>query len=143
MRHLLFMCAVVAAFWAPAAFAGEPEPRQVQVVKDFVAAFNSHDSGAMANLVTEDVQWLSVDGDEVSVETEGKGALVSAMDDYFSACATCQSRVVSIIASGTRVSAVEEASWTGESGPRSQRAVSVYELSGDRIRRVYYFPAGK
>jgi hypothetical protein len=111
------------------------------IVREFVAAFNAHDSIAMSKFVAEDVQWLSISGDSVSIETDGKPALISAMDGYFQSCPTCRSHIREMIASGERVSAIEEAVWEGRDGPRTQRSLSVYEFSGQLIRRVYYFPA--
>jgi hypothetical protein len=65
------------------------------------------------------------------------------MNSYFKSCPTCQSRLTSLIASRERISAIEAASWEGKNGPRTQSGVSVYEFSGELIRRVYYFPAEK
>lgn len=112
-----------------------------EIVREFVAAFNAHDSIAMSKFVAEDVQWLSISGDSVSIETDGKSVLISAMDSYFQSCQTCRSHIREIIASSERVSAIEEAAWEGRDGPRTQRSLSVYEFSGKLIRRVYYFPA--
>lgn len=127
---------------SPHAQSDVPEPRHEHTVHAFIAAFNAQDSSAMAALVTDDVQWLSVNGDSIAVETSGKAGLVSAMDRYFQSCPTCRSEPVTIIASRDRVGAVETASWQGRDGsPKSQSGVSVYEFSGGLIRRVYYFPA--
>ena len=110
------------------------------VVRQFVDAFNAHDADAMAALVSDDVKWLSVDGNSVSIEVEGKTALVEAMAGYFQSCPTCRSTIRGLVASRERVSVVEEATWVGSKGPRSQRAMAVYEISGSLITSVYYFP---
>ena len=94
----------------------------------------------MAALVMDDVQWLSVSGSALSIELEGKAALAAAMSEYFSSCPTCRSEIRDLMSSGERVSVVEVASWVGAAGPRSQRAMAVYEFSGSLIQRVYYFP---
>ncbi|WP_290653160.1 nuclear transport factor 2 family protein [Idiomarina sp.] len=59
------------------------ETSRLQQVERFVAAFNAHDAEKMAQYVTEDVQWLSVSGDKISIETSGKENLVKAMSGYF------------------------------------------------------------
>ncbi len=121
----------------------EPASPHLRVIEEFIAAFNAHDSSAMAVLVADDVEWLSIAGDKVAVETKGKPALVSSMDAYFKSCPTCQSALSGIISTPDRVSAVEIASWQGTTGPSSQRGLSVYEFSAGLIHRVYYFPAEK
>ena len=125
------------------AFPDQPKTGHLQAVKDFIAAFNAHDSNAMSKLVTDDVQWLSVDAATLSVETNGKSALVAAMNDYFKSCPTCQSSLADMIATHDRVSAIEVASWHGKNGPQEQRGLSVYEFADGLIKRVYYFPAEK
>jgi hypothetical protein len=137
MRHLftaLFVCCLVSSL---PVFASD----RVAQVNEFVAAFNAQDSHAMAELVADDVQWLSVDGDEILVETDSKAALISAMDSYFKTCPSCRSELIDMIETGNQVSAIEKASWKGQDGKVSQRALSVYEFSGNLIQRVYYFSA--
>ncbi len=111
------------------------------VVGKFVDAFNAQDVEAMAALVTEDVTWLSVGDGSITTEVKGKAALVAAMKEYFSTCPTCRSEIGGFMSSHERVSVVEVASWEGRDGPKSQRSIAVYEFSGLRIQRVYYFPA--
>lgn len=140
LMHLLAGCLLIA--WSPA-FSQQPDQEIVKAVKDFVAAFNAHDSGAMSKFVTDDVQWLSVNEDSIAVETNGKTALVSAMTEYFQSCPTCLSHLMETIATHERVSTIEVASWKSKDGPQTQRAIAVYEFSGSLIKRVYYFPAEK
>jgi|TARA_R100001129_G_scaffold70650_2_gene48116 hypothetical protein len=110
-------------------------------VKGFVAAFNAHNAELMSQYVTDDIQWLSVNGDRVAVETSGKTELIEAMDGYFKSCASCQSEVTDLTVLGNRVSAVEEASWRQNGELRSQKSLAIYEFNNSLIRRVYYFPA--
>jgi len=143
MRHLTCILASWLLLASASARGNEPESPHVQTVRAFIAAFNAHDSNAMSKFVTDDVQWLSVDGSSISLETEGKAALVSAMNDYFESCPTCRSELTALIASRDRVSAVEAATWSGKKGVQTQSGVSVYEFAGGLIRRVYYFPSEK
>ena len=115
----------------------EPEKQ----VRAFVEAFNARDIDGMLALADENVQWLSVDGAKISVETEGKAALRESMTRYFRSCPTCKSSLEWIQRAGSRVTAMERANWTGKSGAKSQSGLSVYEFGGDKILRVYYFPA--
>jgi hypothetical protein len=140
MRHLIHILATYLLLASFSAFPQAPGVGHAQTVRSFIAAFNAHDSSAMSKFVADDVQWLSVSGDSISIETNGKAALVSAMNDYFKSCPTCQSKVTELIASRERVSAVEVATWHGKDGPKMQSGIAVYEFSGGLIRRVYYFP---
>lgn len=106
-------------------------------VRAYVAAFNAHDTEAMMAMVTDDVQWLSVQGDAITVESGDKQQLREGMRSYFKSCSHCQSQLSHLFATGERVSALELA---GSSG---QQSLSVYEFSDGLIRRVYYFPAEK
>ena len=124
-------------------YADESASSNLRTVEDFIAAFNAHDSRAMAAYMAEDVDWLSVDGEKIAAESRGKSALIASMDAYFRSCPSCQSALLGTISTAGRISAVEVASWQGESGPKSQRAISVYEFSDGLIQRVYYFPAEK
>ncbi len=125
------------------AHANEVTSSHVTTVEQFVDSFNVQNSKAMAKFVTDDVQWLSVDGKELLVEVRGKNDLVASMNAYFTSCPTCRSELANIIATKNRISAVEIATWQGSDGLNTQRALSVYEFSGDKIIRVYYFPAEK
>ena len=110
-------------------------------VREFVAAFNARNTEAMLGAVDENVQWLSVNEAKVTIETEGKNALRESMERYFRSCPSCKSSLEWVQKSGSRVTAMERASWSGKSGLKSQTGLSVYEFKSGKILRVYYFPA--
>lgn len=113
---------------------------KTEVVQKFLDAFNEQDATAMAVFVTDEIKWLSVSGPSISIEVEGKAAFIDAMEEYFTSCPTCRSKIHNLMSSGERVSAVEVASWIGPNGRRAQQSMAVYEFSGSLIRSVYYFP---
>ncbi len=129
--------------FAPVAHSQEPTSPHLHTVEQFVAAFNAHDSKAMAALVADDIDWLSIADQKVAVEISGKGELIKSMDAYFKSCPSCRSSLSGVVSTSVRVSAVEIASWQGKDGLKSQKSLSVYEFSDALIRRVYYFPAEK
>lgn len=129
--------------YVSAAHSAGPASPQVAVVKQFIAAFNKHDSSAMANFVIDEIEWLSINGEKISTETKGKDELIKTVDSYFKSCPSCRTRLTNIASTPNRVSAIEIASWQGKNGSKSQRSISVYEFSGELISRVYYFPAEK
>ena len=113
---------------------------QEQIVYSYVEAFNAHDTEAMLKMVTDDVQWLSIDGDKIIKETNNKEELRSGMNGYFKSCGSCKSRLAHVFSTGSRVSALEIANSETSNGIQEQQSLSVYEFSGSLIKRVYYFP---
>jgi hypothetical protein len=138
---LVILVTAVGVLASPVSRAVKPSVEPEQQVRAFVEAFNARDIDVMLALADENVQWLIVDGAKVSVETEGKAALRESMVRYFRSCPSCKSSLEWIQKAGSRVTAMERASWSGKSGPKSQRSLSVYEFRGDKILRVYYFSA--
>ena len=124
---------------------GQMAPSKVsseEQVRAFVEAFNTRNIDGMLALAVEGIQWLSVDGQKIATETEGKEALKASMTKYFQQCPTCRSELVWIKTVGSRVTAQERARWTNKAGAEvSQTGLSVYEFKDGRIARVYYFPA--
>jgi hypothetical protein len=116
---------------------------QEQIVYSYIAAFNARDIDAMLEMVTDDVQWLSISGDKITVEAKSKEVLRTTMVEYFKSCASCRSRLGHTFSSNNRVSALEVAIFQTSKGVQEQRSVSLYEFSNGLIKRVYYFPAEK
>lgn len=113
---------------------------QEKQVREFVAAFNTRSLDKMLEMVDDGIQWLSVNGTKISVETEGKTALKESMEKYFQECPSCKSSLEWVQTAGSRVTAKERASWAGKNGPREQSSLSVYEFKSGKIIRIYYFP---
>ena len=112
------------------------------LVLRFVEAFNRRNIDGMLAVAADNIQWLTVDGAKVTLETQGKDALRSSMAKYFQQCPTCKSDLPWLKTAGSRVTAHERASWTNRAGTAvSQSGLSVYEFKDGRIFRVYYFPA--
>lgn len=110
-------------------------------IREFVEAFNKRDIDAMLELVDENIQWLNVDGEQIKVETEGKTALREGMSRYFRNCPSCKSSLGWVQNAGSRVVALERATWSVKNEMKSQSSLSVYEFRNGKIHRVYYFPA--
>lgn len=131
---LIFLLVVPAASYVRAQSPGE-------VVDRYMDAYNAHDVDAMLELVGPEVQWLSIDGDRIRVETEGARALGEAMRGYFESTPSSRSEIEALMVSGNRVSIREKARWRVGDEWREQTALSVYEISDGRIVRVWYFPS--
>lgn len=117
-----------------------PQQSNEQRVRDYVAAFNKREIDSMLRMVSDDIQWLSVAGDKITVETQGKARLRESMAAYFKSIPTAKSELEWVRATASRVAVMERAAWQSTSGPKSQAGLAVYEFSGELISRVYYYP---
>lgn len=91
-----------------------------------------------------DIEWLSVTGNNITVEVSGKDNLSEAISSFFDnpnmATGTHQGWSVN----GDYVAVTETAHWTDKNGhAASQSALTVYQFEDGLIRRVYYYPAQK
>ena len=130
----------IGVFMTPVSAADEhAESGHESIVKKYVEAFNAHNVEAMLKMVTDDVQWLTIDGDKIVIETGNKDELRQAMEGYFESCTTCRSNLEHVFSTGARVSALEVASFETADDIQKQQSISVYEFSGNLIKRVYYF----
>ena len=142
-RTCFILLALLHLVATPGPFAGETPNENEQRVRDYVSAFNNREIDTMLSMVSEDIQWLSVAGDKITVETEGKAALRESMAAYFKSTPTAKSELEWVQATESRVATLERASWQGKSGPKSQAGLAVYEFRDGLITRVYYYPAEK
>lgn len=135
--------AVLVLAWAGSSVRADAQPAvegRERLVARFIEAFNAQDVDAMGRLVTDDVQWLSIDGKSVAVETGTRQEPLTSMGKYFKSCPACRSSLSGVIATADRLSAIEVARWETSKGKKVQRSISVYEFAGPLISRVYYFP---
>jgi len=140
MFYRIALLIFVGIFMTPVSAADEPaENGHEGIVHSYVGAFNAHNVEAMLSMVTDDVQWLTVDGDKIVTETGNKEELRQAMEGYFGSCSTCKSNLEHVFSTGERLSALEVASFETAQGIQKQQSISVYEFSGNLIKRVYYF----
>jgi hypothetical protein len=126
-----------------ASFAADKQKSNEQMVRDYVAAFNGRDVDAMLSMVTEDIQWLTLAGDKLTIETDGKPKLRQSMVAYFKSNPSANSELKWVQVTKSRVAAQEKASWQAKAGPKSQSSLSVYEFRDGLIARVHYYPAEK
>ncbi len=111
------------------------------VVRELIAAFNAHNVAQMLRLCTPDIRWMSVASERLTVETLGTESLGKAMESYFRTVPSARSTLLSTVVSGNFVTAVEQATWHSGGQQRVQCSVSLYEVRGQKIQSVWYFPA--
>ena len=142
-RTCFILLALLHLTATPMFFAAEtPNPNE-QRVRDYVSAFNKREIDTMLSMVSDDIQWLSVAGDKITIETQGKARLRESLAAYFKSTPTAKSELEWVRATASRVAALERAGWQSKSGPKSQASLSVYEFRDGLITRVYYYPAEK
>jgi hypothetical protein len=142
-RTCFILLALLHLAAAPVSFAAEtPNPNE-QRVRDYVSAFNKREIDTMLNMVADDIQWLSVVGDKITVETQGKAKLRESMAAYFKSTPTAKSELEWVRGTASRVAALERAGWQSKSGPKSQASLCIYEFRDGLITRVYYYPTEK
>lgn len=130
-------CLAAAAFLAltTPVFAQDAPAEAIAVARALLAAFNAHDPDAMAELVTDDFELYYVDHDgQAALGLTGPDALRIEMRGYFEALPTVQSTIEAAIP-GPRFVAFRERIVGGAS------SLAVYEISGDRVRRAWYYPS--
>ena len=128
---------------SPKSFAAETPKSNEERVRDYVSAFNQREIDTMLSMVSDDIQWLNVAGDKITVETQGKDKLRESLAAYFKSTPSAKSELEWVQVTASRVAALERAAWQGKSGPKSQASLSVYEFRGGLISRVYYYPVEK
>lgn len=116
-------------------------PAKANIAHAYTKAFNTRDVDGMLALATDDIEWISLNGRDLLMGADGAESLREAMVKYFESCGSCRASLKWTKTTDERVVALEEASWDGDGERKSQSALSVYEFEGDKIRRVYYFPA--
>jgi len=113
----------------------------INIVEDYVDAYNQHDIEEMLEYLSEDVRWMSVTGDSVAVETTGKPELKTALEGYFKGLPSARSELQHIAVHGNFVNAIEKAIWENDKGEQAQCASSVYELEDNLIKNIWYYPS--
>jgi hypothetical protein len=134
-RLLLPLVAICAAFPVLAQTVAS------DVVQSYISAYNTHDVDKMQTLVTDDVRWMSINNDKVTLESSGKKELAESMQSYFEGLPSTRARLTGVRSLGDFVTVIEESGWESKGKMSSQCAVSVYELKEGLILNVWYFAA--
>jgi len=136
--YILSLALLVTACSATEPSVVAPHP----VIQAHVDAFNAKDIAAMAAVEHPDIEWLSINGSDISTEVAGRDALSEMMEDYLKNNPSVKGTLRDWGVNGNYVSVTETARWTTKDGfQKSQSATTVYELEDNLIRRVWYYPA--
>ena len=113
----------------------------LKVVLNYVNAFNAQDIPAMLQNTTEDIKWMSVYGEQLSLETTGKAPLKQTLQHYYQQVPSIHSELLEKKSSGPFVYTVEKASWKSDGENKSQCSPAIYQLEKGLIKHVWYFAA--
>jgi hypothetical protein len=115
---------------------------EIDVVRKQLEAFNRHSPDDVVACYAENIKWLSIDGDQVATEGDGRESIRTWLAGYFKSVPTVKSELIEINQTGPHVVFRERASWTARDGtPRSQTAIGVFEVRGGLVQRAWYYPA--
>ena len=135
---------LVLAVWLPAASEAQGlGSGSKAAVTELLAAFNAHDVDLMLGACAEDIVWMMVGADKISVEASGAEALREGMAAYFESVPSASSVLRSAVESGPFVITVEEARWESDGETKSQCSAAVYEVKEGKVQNVWYFPSHK
>ena len=116
-----------------------PVAKHEKIVWDYVKAFNQKNIDLMLKHTTEQVFWMSVINETVSVETKGQQALQDALLNYFKSVPSIHSTILNIEVSGPFVYTTEKAHWETDGKTKSQCSPAIYQFESNKIRNVWYF----
>lgn len=144
MRQFIgFALALFLASCAPdAERAAQPQSfgTEVDVVTGLMAAFNSHDAEKMREFWHDDVTWIEITGNQLSVVTSSADQLQSELVAYFDAFPKVSSSLSDISVNGNYVTAIETPVWEQDGERKSQSSIVVYEITDNKVKRFWYFP---
>ena len=109
-RNWLVLLAILPLAILSRSFAADPPGSNERRVRDYVSAYNKRDVDTMLSMVSDDIQWLSVAGEKITVEAKGKSKLREGLEDYFKSSPTAKSELEWIQVTPSRVVALERAS---------------------------------
>jgi hypothetical protein len=119
---------------------GQDAESSRRVVLEMMKAFTTQDPEAMSATLTDDIGWYSIIGDTLTIQAEGKDALLTGLRSYFESIPSAHSEVEEIFVSGKYVVVRERGYWHEDGLQRTQSSLAVYEIRDGLIARVWYFP---
>lgn len=138
-RLLLFIGLLIVVF---SLHGNEKMSQQTKIISAYSAAWNANNLDEMAALMHPEIEWLSVVGSAVKVETKGKEQLVDSLKAWFESPSLPTGSLRDWSINGNFVAVTETASWLDDAKQtQSQSSLTVYELEDNLIRRVYYYPS--
>ncbi|NNE69861.1 MAG: SnoaL-like domain-containing protein [Rhodothermales bacterium] len=108
------------------------------VIETMVEAYAARDLDAMMAVFDPNIEWMSVEGDDITMVATGRPPLRSMMAENLAAYPDASWRVESMHRVGAYVTTTEHATWDG--GQSSLRNAVVYEVRDGLVKRIWFFP---
>ena len=138
MKRLLLLIGLLIVIFS--LHGNEEMSQQAKIISAYSAAWNAKKLDEMAALMHPEIEWLSVVGSAVKVETKGKEQLVDSLKAWFASPSLPTGSLRDWSINGNFVAVTETASWLDDAKQtQSQSSLTVYELEDNLIRRVYYY----
>ena len=110
-------------------------------MRGFQQAFERRDVADVLEHLTDDVEWLTVRGETVAVQARGREEVRHLLEQYFASAPWTQSLVEESFDVGSFVAVRARVSWRDpDNEEHTQIALMVYEVDGERVRRVWSYP---
>lgn len=109
----------------------------------YVQAANSSDASLVADDIHPDASAIFLTGErEAWSSTDGRAAVIDAIETYTRQCGSCRSEVVCLHETPAAQYLVERVHFTDQDGVEHvQSAPLIIELEDGTIRRLVYYPA--
>jgi hypothetical protein len=112
------------------------------IISAHMDAFNEGDVAGMSKMQHQNIEWLNIENSILKTEVSGRNALAKSMETYFQSPSRVKGTLTNWNLNGDYVSVTETAKWKSVDGePKSQSALTIYQMEDNLIRRVWYFPA--
>ncbi len=118
--------------------AGASGATDSDVVRAYIDAYNAHDIEAMLVYASDDIRWMTVDGESSTTETTGKDELASTLSSYFESLPSARSEIRAIYSVAGNLAVVEETFWERDGIARSQCVLATYEVTNGLILNIWY-----
>jgi len=120
---------------AAAAAADSPLP----VVQKFYDALNRHDVEAALAQIHPDIQWMTVNGDQIIGNASGHAAVRDLLSKTLGSYPSLRKTIDQSILEGPLVSVVERGQWKGRNGELKQSTLVVYHVEDGKILQVWIY----
>jgi ketosteroid isomerase-like protein len=127
---------------APQKTSSAAPAHQHTLVERYLDAISQRDLLALTLYVTPDVEWYTVNQGERSLESSGREQLTVLLKQYFERYRVTRWRAERFVETGQQVAVIERSEW-GNDSLESRTALGVFELDGDRIKRITYYLNGR
>lgn len=107
-----------------------PNVQPEALTRIYYQAFNDRNLVRIDELLAEEFEWAAIANGERKVEVRGKQALLAWLTNYFEACPSCRSEILSLETTGMSARIHERMHWQNNRGEWQQaEAKAVYQYA--------------